>query len=97
MNAIGAAIIPNAIAKGNKITQKQRQQQQLLSSLARKQGAAIIAPSTENAAPRAQRIINPTISKGNSSPSPSAAKNAFPFDTYSTSLKKRRCSRPSTH
>lgn len=97
VNAIGAAITPNAIAKGSRITQQQMQQQQLLSSLARKHGAAIIAPSIENTAPKAQRMMKPKISRGNRRPSPSTTKKAFPFDTSSTSRKKRRCSSPSTH
>lgn len=94
---IGAAIAPAAIAKGSKISQHIKQQQQLLIYLANAQGATIIPIAHVNAIPITNMTTSPMINMGTSKHSPIKANTAQTLGTSSVSLKNNRFVSPSTH
>jgi len=94
---IGAAMAPNAAAKGSSISQHIQQQQHPFIYLARAQGATTTPITLVNATPITSIAINPITNIGTSRHSPTNEKIALTFDTSSTELKNSRLSNPSTH
>lgn len=75
-NKIGTAIAKPIIAKGSKISQQIKQQQQLLIYLANAQGATITPNADVNANPITKMTANPIIKIGTSKHRPTKANTA---------------------